>query len=88
MSKKFEIPKDVGGMLESWLNKVKEDRHVGNNITIVEPSGGTFSIKKIWLTNMNPEKIRKMEAIIVELMEFSDSSDSELDEDSLHCLLI
>lgn len=56
----IKVPKDVGDMLESWLNKAKEARGVRNNITIIEPSGGTPDTKKIMITNLNTEKIRKI----------------------------
>lgn len=86
--KEIEVPKDVGDMLESWLNKAKKVGDVRYNITVVEPSGGTSGSKKIMISNLNHEKIRRTEAAIVELMELSDSSDSELDENILNWLLI
>lgn len=81
------IPKDVSDMYESCLNKAKEAGDVRNNITIVEPSGGTFGSKKIMISNLNHEKIRRIEVAIVELMESSDSNDFESDEDNLNWLL-
>lgn len=47
-------------MLDSLLNKAKEDGGVTNNITIVEPSSGRLDTKKIMINNLNPEKIRKI----------------------------
>lgn len=45
--KEIEAPKDVADKSESWLNKAKEVGEVRNNITIIEPSGGTSDPKKI-----------------------------------------
>ncbi|CAI8612732.1 unnamed protein product [Vicia faba] len=52
--KEIEVPKHVGDMLKSWLNKAKKARDVRNNITIVEPYGGTSDTKNIMITNLNP----------------------------------
>lgn len=82
--KKIEIPKDVSDLLESWLNKAKEFGYVRNNITIVEPSGGTPGTKKIMITNLNHEKIRKIEVVLEELMETSNSESNE-DWDNFMC---
>lgn len=65
-------------MIQSWLNKAKEAEDVRDNITIVEPFSGILGTKKIMITNLNAEKIRKIEVVVEELME---SSDSEKDED-------
>lgn len=58
--KEIQVPKDVSDMLESWLNKAKEAGDVMNNITIVEPSGGTSGPKKTMISNLHPEKIRRI----------------------------
>ncbi|CAI8619212.1 unnamed protein product [Vicia faba] len=87
IQKMADNKKDVGDIMESSVNKAKEDGFVRNNIVIVEPFGGTLGTKKIMITNLNPEKIRKIEVIVVELMESSDSSDSESDDDNLNWLL-
>lgn len=76
--KEIEVPKHVGDMIEYWLNKVKEAGNVRNNITIVEPYSAMPDTKKIMITNLNLEKIRKIKDVVEELME---SSDSESDED-------
>lgn len=86
--KEIVVPKDVGDMLESLINKAKEVGDDKSNITVVEPFGGTLGIKKIMIKNLNPEKIRKIEVDIAELMESSYSRYSELDGDNLHWLLI
>lgn len=82
--KEFEIVKDVGDMLESWLNKAKEVEDVRNNITIVKPSSGTSDSKKIMISNLNPEKIKNIETTIAKVTVSSGSSDSESDEDNLN----
>lgn len=64
-------------MLSLWLNKAKEVKAVMDHNTIVETSGGT-SYKKILIKNLNPEKIRKVEAIMKNLMNL-DATDSESD---------
>lgn len=62
--KEIEDPKDIGDMIESWLNKAKEAGDVRNNITIIEPSSGTPYTKKIIITNLNHDKIRKIEVVV------------------------
>lgn len=49
--KEVEVAKDVGDMLESWLNKAKEMGEFRNNISIVKYSRGTMKDR---LTKMNP----------------------------------
>lgn len=84
----IEVPKDVADKLESWLNKAKKVGVVRNNITIIKASGGTSDPKKIMISNMHPEKLTRIEDAVAELMESSDSSDSESHENNLNCLLI
>lgn len=63
-------------MSSFWDAEEAED--VRNYITIVGPSSGTPDSKKIMITNLNPEKIKKIEVDVEELMK---SSDSKSDED-------
>ena len=65
-------------MLELWLNKVKEAEVVRDHISIVEPSG-RMGYKKILFKNLNPEKIRKVETIMKNLMNLN-VTDSESNE--------
>lgn len=62
--------------------------NVENNTTIVEPSKGSSSSKKIMVTNLNPEKIRKIEVAVAKLMKSSYSSDPKSNKDGLDRLLI
>lgn len=50
-----------------------------DHISVVEPSGG-MGYKKILFENLNPEKMRKVEAIVKGLMNM-DATNSESDED-------
>lgn len=70
-------------MLELWLNKPKEATEVRNNIIVVEPSGG-IDTKKLLIKNLNPENIRKIEAIVKDLLNLY-ANDSKLDEDLENC---
>ncbi|CAI8604191.1 unnamed protein product [Vicia faba] len=84
--KEIDVPKDVGELLMSLSNKTNDigsssSGNVKSNITFVKPSVGTFVTKKIMITNLNPKKIRNIEAAAAELIESSDSSDSESDMD-------
>lgn len=63
----IEASKEVIDMMELWLNKIKEVEAIRDHISVVEPSGGT-SYKKILFKNLNPEKIRKVDAIVKYLM--------------------
>lgn len=55
----IEVLKDVMDKLGSWLSKAKKVGDVRNNINIVEPCGGTLGPKKIMISNMHFEKIRR-----------------------------
>lgn len=66
-------------MVELWLNKAKEAEVVMDHISVVEPFGGTC-YKKILFMNLNPERIKNIEAIAKYLMNL-DATDSEWDED-------
>ncbi|CAI8588761.1 unnamed protein product [Vicia faba] len=71
-------------MLELWLNKSKESQEVKNSISVVEPADGTDS-KKILIKNLNLERIKKINAIVKDLMNL-DVSDFESDEDLENCM--
>lgn len=86
--KEIEVPKNVMDVQESWLNKTKDVGDVRNNITIIEPYDGTCGPKKIKISNLNLENIRRIKVTVAELMESSDSGDYESDEDNLNWTLI
>lgn len=75
--KEIEVPKNVGDMLESWLNKAKEVGDVRNNIIVVETSGGTYGTKKIMIKNLNHGNMRKIQVVVTKLMETNDSESNE-----------
>ena len=54
-------------MFELWLNKTKKSKVFRDHISVVELSGGT-DYEKILFKNLNSEKMRKVEAIIKDLM--------------------
>lgn len=83
--REFEASKEVINMVKLWLNKSKEAEVVRDHISVVELSSGT-SYKKILFRNLNPEKIKKVEAIVKYLMNL-DATDSESDEDLEKLLL-
>lgn len=66
-------------MLELWLKKTKETEVVRDHRKVVEPSGG-IGYKKILINNLNPKKIRNIEAIMKDIMNL-DVTDYESDED-------
>ena len=67
-------------MFELWLNKAKEVGVVRDHISVIEPSGGIDS-KKILFKNLNLEKMKKIQAIMKDLMNM-DATDSESDYES------
>lgn len=71
----IEASKEVIYMVELWLNKAKEAEVVMDHISVVEPFGGTC-YKKILFMNLNPERIKNIEAIAKYLMNL-DATDSE-----------
>lgn len=68
-------------MVELWFNKVKEVGSVRDHIIIVEPSYGT-SYYKFFFKNLNPENMKKVEAIMNDLMNLV-VIDSKSDEEDL-----
>lgn len=73
-----EASNEIVDMLKLWLNKAKKSREVKDNISVGESSGGTGS-KKILIKNLNLEKIKKIEAIVKDVMNLY-ASDSESDK--------
>lgn len=70
-------------MLELWLNKANEAEAVRDHVVVVEPSGGTC-YKKILIKNINPKNIRKIEAIVKDLMNL-DATGYKSEEDLENC---
>lgn len=75
---KIKVTKKVIDMLELWLNKAKEVEVVRDHISVFKLSGVT-SYKKILFKSLNLEKIRKVQAIVKNLMNL-DASGYESDK--------
>ena len=79
----IEASNEVIDMVELWFNKAKEAEYVRDHITVIEPFSGT-GYKKILFKNINPEKMKKVEAIVNDLMNLN-VTNSESDEDLENC---